>query len=58
MQWAGDGSKIMCGKDGCPGVDGSLIRNGQNGEGKAFFDAEMAALWEAAVASELPDPEM
>jgi len=51
-QWAGDGSKITCGKDGCPGVDGALIRSGKVGGGKAFFIKEMTALWKAAVEKE------
>lgn len=58
VQWAGDGSKIMCGKDGCPGIDGSLIRSGKVGEGKDFFTIEMQQLWDAAMQSELPDPEL
>ena len=59
LQWAGDGSKVMCGKDGCPGFDGSLIRSGQSGEGKGFFTEEMRALWDAAVESEFgSDPAM
>jgi len=58
-QWAGDGTKIMCGKDGCPGVDGALIRTGKLGGGKEFFTPEMAALWEAAVEKEFgSDPEL
>lgn len=52
VQWAGDGSKVMCGKDGCPGVDGSLIRNGEIGEGETFFTPEMKELWDAAIEQE------
>lgn len=55
-QWAGDGSRVMCGTDGCPGVDGSLIRTGQIGGGEAFFDDEMGKLWAAALESEFTDP--
>mmetsp|Transcript_12475 Transcript_12475/g.29734 ORF Transcript_12475/g.29734 Transcript_12475/m.29734 type:complete len:362 (+) Transcript_12475:56-1141(+) len=58
VQWAGTGERIMCGKGGCPGVDGRLIRSGQNGEGAAFFSDEMKELWEAAVQSELKDPDL
>ena len=59
VQWAGDGSKIMCGKDGCPGIDGALIRSGKNGGGKAFFTAEMRVLWDAAVETAFGgDPEL
>ena len=58
-QWAGDGTKIMCGKDGCPGIDGALIRTGKLGGGKEFLTPEMAALWEAAVEKEFgSDPEL
>ena len=55
-QWAGDGSRVMCGTDGCPGVEGSLIRTGQIGGGEAFFDDEMGKLWAAALESEFTDP--
>jgi hypothetical protein len=58
VQWAGDGTTVMCGKSGCPGVDGSLIRSGKVGEGKDFFTAEMKQMWDAAVQSELTDPEL
>lgn len=58
IQWAGDGTTVMCGTKHCPGVEGSLIRSGKSGEGDAFFTEEMKALWDAAVESELPDIEM
>ena len=57
-QWAGDGSRVMCGKDGCPGVDGQLIRNGGIGEGQTFFTPEMKELWDAAMESQFTDPEI
>ena len=59
MQWAGDGTKVMCGKDGCAGLDGSLIREGKNGGGQEMFTPEMKRLWDAAVESEFgSDPEL
>ena len=57
-QWAGDGSKVMCGKNGCPGVEGELIRRGGIGGGKSFFTPEMKSMWDAALESQFVDPEM
>lgn len=58
VQWAGDGTPVMCGKSGCPGMDGSLIRNGKNGEGNTFFTKEMKEVWDAAIEAEFTDLEL